>query len=143
MNADSAMGNRFVVLHHHIGPGFQRVSDDHFDWMFERGGSLRTWATPVIDDVNDAFTLNCEPLADHRIEYLNYEGPVSGHRGNVTRVVAGTFKVIDEWPSRFLVQVNVELGDLFDKATLVFQRTSLDFDRGFDVSRADWTLSFS
>ena len=28
-------------------------------------------------------------LADHRREYLEYEGPVSGGRGNVTRIHQG------------------------------------------------------
>ncbi|MGB7326218.1 MAG: hypothetical protein WBD31_15195 [Rubripirellula sp.] len=141
MNFASKQGNRFVVLHHRVGTGFQRVSEDHFDWMFERGRSLRTWATPVIDDLRSAFTLKCASLADHRIEYLDYEGTVSGNRGNVTRIAAGTFEVIDETSDRFSIQVDVERGGLFDRATLVFQRTILDSERGLDVSRADWTFS--
>ena len=32
-----------------------------------------------------------EPLGEHRREYLTYEGPVSGGRGEVKRVAGGTY----------------------------------------------------
>ena len=37
-----------------------------------------------------------EPLPDHRIEYLDYEGPVSGNRGTVTQFDVGTFTLVSE-----------------------------------------------
>ncbi len=38
-----------------------------------------------------------EAIADHRLHYLTYEGPVSGNRGNVTQWDVGTFwGLIDE-----------------------------------------------
>ncbi len=36
---------------------------------------------------------DAERLADHRAEYLSYEGPVSGGRGVVSRVAMGSFEV--------------------------------------------------
>lgn len=51
--------------------------------MVEHGDALRTWALeeePAIDRPIDA-----ERLDDHRLAYLDYEGPVSGDRGSVTR----------------------------------------------------------
>jgi hypothetical protein len=36
------------------------------------------------------------PLADHRIEYLHEEGPLSGNRGEVRRVDAGTYETVVE-----------------------------------------------
>ena len=38
-------------------------------------------------------TVPAERLADHRLAYLDYEGPVSGDRGHVRRLDAGTFAV--------------------------------------------------
>src|SRR5436305_12258768 len=49
----------------------------HWDLMLEHDGSLRTWrlATPPVADQDVA----AEELADHRLAYLDYEGPVSGN----------------------------------------------------------------
>ena len=33
-----------------------------------------------------------EQLPDHRLVYLDYQGPVSGNRGNVSRVLDGTIQ---------------------------------------------------
>ena len=42
-----------------------------------------------------------EALADHRLEYLRYEGPVSGGRGEVARWDQGAYRLVgcseDEW----------------------------------------------
>jgi hypothetical protein len=81
MSGDNAQ-LRYVVLHH------QGVADPHFDLMFEwrNDGPLTTlryshW--PPIDP--DRF----ERLPDHRRQYLDYEGPISGGRGFVRRVAFG------------------------------------------------------
>lgn len=66
----------------------------HWDLLLERGGVLRTWA---LDGVP---ALGVErlgrPLPDHRLVYLDYEGPISGDRGSVRRVDGGEYGVI-EW----------------------------------------------
>lgn len=38
-------------------------------------------------------TCDAEQLADHRLAYLEYEGPVSGNRGQVTRWDAGQYQI--------------------------------------------------
>jgi hypothetical protein len=38
-------------------------------------------------------TIEAERLADHRLAYLDYEGPVTGNRGNVRRIDVGTYRV--------------------------------------------------
>ncbi len=73
---------RYVILHHE---GF---GEPHFDLMFESstGLALATWRAadwPVV--AGDELTR----LADHRRDYLEYEGPVSNDRGHVRRVVTG------------------------------------------------------
>ena len=61
----------------------------HWDFLLEAGPVLRAWrvlAEPAMGTHSPA-----EPNADHRLLYLDYEGPVSGNRGAVTRWDAGTF----------------------------------------------------
>jgi hypothetical protein len=92
---------RFVILRHETPPGYERPS--HWDLMLESGGVLRTWALakePVVGS-----TQTVEPLGDHRIAYLDYEGPVSGGRGTVSRCDEGEYVVVEDSPAR--LQVNL------------------------------------
>ncbi len=83
--AETARGGRFVLLEH----AWEGV---HWDFMLEAGGGLRTWAidAPIIPGVD----LPARLLPDHRLDYLDYEGPISGDRGSVRRVALGTFRTI-------------------------------------------------
>ena len=81
---------RYVVLRHECPPGSERPS--HWDLMLDAGDVLRTWAlgeSPDSGGVRPA-----ERLADHRREYLTYEGPISGGRGSVSRWDEGTFREV-------------------------------------------------
>ena len=78
---------QFVVLHH-TGYG-----EPHFDVMLELepGGPLTTWRSPVWPlEHQTALT----PLAEHRREYLTYEGEVSNGRGEVKRVASGDYELL-------------------------------------------------
>ena len=77
---------RFVVLRH------DGVADPHFDFMLEvsDGQPLATWRLPEWPLTR---RVRVTRLADHRREYLTHEGPVSGGRGNVARVNAGTYQL--------------------------------------------------
>ena len=66
----------------------------HWDFMLERGPVLRTWRLDRIP--GDAAEISAEPLPDHRVAYLDYEGPVSGDRGSVQRVDRGDFELVRE-----------------------------------------------
>jgi hypothetical protein len=61
--------------------------------MLEDGDALRTWALTgapgSAPDEGEAVV--AERLADHRLAYLDYEGPLSDDRGSVTRWDCGTF----------------------------------------------------
>lgn len=65
----------------------------HWDFMLEAGGVLRTWR--LLDEPAAGRTGRAEALADHRVAYLDYEGPVSGGRGSVARWDHGTYDVPD------------------------------------------------
>lgn len=71
--------------------------------MFECGEVLRTFASakePTVDEL-----LDVDPLDDHRVDFLTYEGPVSRDRGTVTRWDCGEFDVIEENPRHWLLDV--------------------------------------
>ncbi len=92
---------RFVVLHHETPPDAQRPS--HFDLMIEAGDALWTWALP--DWPKPGAWLDVEPLPDHRLAYLEYEGPISGDRGRVTRHESGTCQVLVRDETRTVARV--------------------------------------
>jgi hypothetical protein len=73
---------RFVVLAHDW-------PEPHFDLMLEDGPVLLTWRLTDPPVVGRA--IPAERIANHRICYLTYEGPVSGGRGSVRRVDGGTY----------------------------------------------------
>lgn len=73
---------RFVILEHdHPFP--------HWDFMLEAGAVLRTWRLLALPEAREA--VRAEAIGDHRVAYLDYEGPVSGGRGRVKRWDTGTF----------------------------------------------------
>lgn len=86
------MMSRFVVLYHEVNPDCGRPN--HYDLMVEspaskasnRANSLWTWQILTPPGIGVFAAVRLE---NHRIEYLDYEGPVSGDRGRVTRVMQG------------------------------------------------------
>ncbi len=99
-------------------------------WGLARGEAtmLWTWATPTIlsrtpdervtadphavsaakdptsgplgSPLERTFESDAVRLADHRPAYLDYEGPVSRGRGDVTRVLSGTYATLGPKPQR-------------------------------------------
>jgi hypothetical protein len=74
---------QFVILQHDA-PGGR-----HFDFMLEASGVLKTWQLP--EPPRPGVAIKCQALIDHRLAYLDYEGPVSGDRGSVTRLDRGEY----------------------------------------------------
>jgi hypothetical protein len=99
---------RFVVLTHNH-PVL------HWDFLLEAGGVLRAWRLTETPDAGRMIA--AELLPDHRLHYLDYEGPVSGNRGEVRRWDAGEYT----WQACTERQVQVHLsgGVLRGTATLV------------------------
>ncbi len=78
---------RFALLEH-------RWNGVHWDLLLERDGVLKTWALdgPPAPGVERL----ARSLPDHRLLYLDYEGPISGDRGTVRRVDGGGYET-KEW----------------------------------------------
>ncbi len=105
---------RFVVLRHDSPRGL------HWDFMIEEGSVLKTWALPKPPDAAEAMT--AEALPDHRLAFLDYEGPISGGRGSVTRWDGGTYRAEPGTDEQLAVSLQGER--LAGRATLT--RTSGD-----------------
>jgi hypothetical protein len=89
---------RFVVLQH------DSPRDLHWDFMLETGSVLSTWALaapPLASPRIDA-----RRLPDHRLDYLDYEGPVSGQRGNVSCWDRGNYEMEHETESELVVTLS-------------------------------------
>jgi hypothetical protein len=101
---------RFVLLYHDCPLAYERPS--HWDLMLEDADALATWAIAELPalwanvrartaqrhadcaSVSASDDVAVERLADHRAAYLEYEGPVSGGRGQVSRLAAGTYELL-------------------------------------------------
>jgi hypothetical protein len=93
--------SRFVILRHEVSPNSDRST--HWDFMLERAGVLRTWALEGVPAAGRE--INADALADHRLAYLDYEGPISGDRGCVSRWDQGEYEVLTEHPDELTVRI--------------------------------------
>ena len=77
---------RFVVQQH-----FRSSDDYHFDLMLEAGKALIAFSCGAAPD--DVRQLPClvRQIQDHRVEYLSYQGEISGGRGWCEIHDRGTF----------------------------------------------------
>jgi hypothetical protein len=87
---------RFVVLKHDH-PTL------HWDLMLEHGALLRTWRLAAVPA--DGLSIVATALGDHRLAYLDYEGPVSGNRGQVTRWDRGEYEASDWQDDKIVVRL--------------------------------------
>ncbi len=76
---------RFVVLQH------ETPSQRHWDFMLEGQTGLATWSLAQPPDA--APTIPAHELPEHRLAYLEYEGPISDNRGSVTRWDHGSYQL--------------------------------------------------
>lgn len=75
----------------------------HWDLMIEWGDHLKTWR--LFSPPNPGESVRAEPLAQHRLMYLDYEGPVSGGRGTVTQWDAGRVVEITEYGEACIMRI--------------------------------------
>ena len=91
---------RYVILQHETADG------QHFDFMLETGGALKTWTLP--QPPISGVEMDAVALPDHRLAYLDYEGPISGGRGSVTRWDRGTYEVECQSELELIVRLSGE-----------------------------------
>jgi hypothetical protein len=72
----------------------------HWDLMLENGSVLSTWRLTQHPRAGEE--CHAQSSHDHRPLYLDYEGPISGGRGRVSRWDGGEFHA-REWHERRIV----------------------------------------
>ena len=86
---------RFVISQHIQGP------DSHWDFMLEDNGVLATWRVPIGPDNWAHRPVECRRIAEHRLEYLTYQGPISQDRGQLLITARGHYHALqitdDHW----------------------------------------------
>jgi hypothetical protein len=95
----------------------------HWDLLLEADAVLRAWR--LLEDPGEGRAVPAEANFDHRLMYLEYEGPITGDRGNVTRWDAGEY----DWVSNEPPTINLRGGKLrgrFEIANGQFRRVSGD-----------------
>lgn len=100
---DRAAPPRFVILFHDLPLAAGR--GPHFDWMFEESDHLRTWASESLPN-HDGVAIPAVALPPHRRDYLEYQGPVSGGRGTVTRIRRGTHHLQHDTANRIVYELD-------------------------------------
>jgi hypothetical protein len=88
---------RFVLLEHdhpHL----------HLDLMFEVGAVLWTWQLASLPE--KSIPVQARRIFDHRLLYLDYEGPISGNRGQVRRLDRGVYEWLEQAPDRLVAQLD-------------------------------------
>lgn len=99
----------------------------HWDLMLEADGVLRTWRLPSPPQTGEVVA---EAIADHRLTYLDYEGPISGNRGTVKCWDRGVYQIIRETNDSFEASIEG-----------VLVRGELHLSRKGDHWFAKWTLT--
>lgn len=88
--------SRYVLLaHDHPYP--------HLDLMLEAADTLWTWRLEA--PLPPGQPIRAVRVFDHRLIYLDYEGPISGGRGSVQRVDEGSFVWQEQGGRQAVVQV--------------------------------------
>ncbi len=90
---------RFVILEHDH-PLL------HWDFMLDSGAALRTWRLATSPRTGEA--IDALAIFDHRLMYLDYEGPIHGDRGRVVRWEHGTFDWEIQEADRIVVRLHGE-----------------------------------
>ncbi|SFH55451.1 DNA polymerase ligase N-terminal domain-containing protein [Planctomicrobium piriforme] len=88
---------RFVILIH----DWPQL---HWDLMLEGEKALETWR--LSQEPNVGVEIAAERLPDHRLAYLDYEGPVSGNRGSVKRWDGGEFELTGQTPEKLTFRLS-------------------------------------
>lgn len=123
---------RYVILLHEVPPGHEVAGGrgTHWDLMLEQAATLRTWA--LAEEPRAEGRIQAEQLPEHRLAYLDYEGPVSGNRGSVTQWDAGEYETLADSQGRLEIRLDGRGGTRYLALTH-------DADRGDHF----WIASFS
>jgi hypothetical protein len=119
---------RFVILRHELPEEARRNS--HWDFMLEHAGTLATWALEQAPLSGASYP--ARKLPDHRLTYLEYEGPISDGRGSVTRWDEGSYETVSRGEDAWTVDLK---GNRLTGTVTIEPRGSLP-------GGEEWVISF-
>ena len=90
---------QFVVLLHEQG------DSRHWDLMLEGDEKLATWRLACKPDAVGHEGDEARRIFDHPKRFLDYEGPLSGDRGSVTRVDGGTYQTLAQSETQWRIRL--------------------------------------
>lgn len=96
---------RYAILLHETSPAMNRPT--HWDLLLEdhQNDRLATWSLPQQPDLG--IEMACEQLPRHRKLYLDYEGPISGDRGKVSRWDVGNVQWLQDTADHIRVELTL------------------------------------
>ncbi|MBL8815552.1 MAG: hypothetical protein JNL58_05950 [Planctomyces sp.] len=77
----------------------------HFDFLLEGSEAAATWRLSVRP--YPGILVPAARINDHRLMYLDYEGPVSGNRGTVLQELSGTFEMLNSGAGKFSIRMQL------------------------------------
>ncbi|MFA6133417.1 MAG: hypothetical protein WC869_05315 [Phycisphaerae bacterium] len=144
------MERRFVLLEH---SGYGPL---HYDLMLQDGEALATWqmqSNPLAlaraaqaesaakSPESGRGPLPCRRIADHRLTYLDYQGPVSRGRGAVAMLESGHYEMLgktaDRWRIRLAGREMIGVYEFQRAAGAVESTGKLDVAGDWVLLRAD------
>ncbi len=106
--------SRFALLWHAMPDSADRAS--HCDLLLEQGAVCLTWALQLSEAEIIALgkkdnrkvrpPIHARRLKDHRLLYLDYEGPIRGNRGSVACLVRGNCHWIEATDTKVRVRLS-------------------------------------
>jgi hypothetical protein len=87
---------RFAILEHDY-------PERHWDFLLEAGPVLMTWKLEA--PPQPGASISAQASFDHRLMYLDYEGPISGGRGSVSCWDRGSFAWELDTPGTLVVEL--------------------------------------
>lgn len=127
-----------------MGPSLGRAAKDHLDWMFEQDDqTLQTWETPLVASFVEPMTVPTQRLNNHRIAYLDREGPLGGDRGEVKRLISGEYQPLTLRQESIRLKIAWRWGESTNTAQLDFYRNAADESSRRDVNGDGWRLRIS
>jgi hypothetical protein len=129
---------QFVVLYHQFAPGSERES--HWDLLLEQpyAGCNELLTFEVSAPPQDWGTqTSAKRLHDHRSIYLNYEGPISGNRGFVRRILKGDAQWVTQCENSLVLNLRFRW-EKEQHSPLV--AATLNLTKASDEEALDWEL---
>ncbi|MDF1809750.1 MAG: hypothetical protein P1U42_08650 [Phycisphaerales bacterium] len=113
---------RAVVLKH-----TESSKAPHFDFLIDQPElliehRLICFKSFIRPDLTTSGKLQATRIADHRAHYLTYEGPISGNRGDVSRVANGVIDCFTMTPDSLKMLIK------WDDLTIFYDAIRIDLD---------------